>query len=315
MKSRFESCVHQPVYLKLLDDKRRLRGELWFDLWMLGFAYDGSRRVDYVTSVENIRTQAVSGEDPATWRISQSFDHSINASASSPNPEISKPATTARAGTIAEWTTNPTQVLTYTSPDTGTLDPANPQIVQGQVIMEMSVTSPTAAPWVESNMAYSNIRFDYAGRPAGKYKGTVFTEARVELAMSLSDPTVKQSARHILDAQQFPERTFPSWPGKTVPGGNDEPLHRLIDVDKQKANRKRSIEQCEDAWGDYTGTRLQCDEYPFASTKEGSMNGDNRYSVRLIDGSDNGAGGNLIQSLYEQNRILDNDPFYVKIVP
>ncbi|GAA0437961.1 hypothetical protein GCM10010357_69220 [Streptomyces luteireticuli] len=164
-------------------------------------------------------------------------------------------------------------------------------------------------------MAYSNIRFDYAGRPAGKYKGTVFTDARVELVMSLKDPKVDQSARHILDAQQFPERTFRSWPGKTVPGGNGRPLHRLINPDLQGKNRDNSIKQCKDVWGDYSGTRLECDEYPFASTREGSLKGDNRYSVRLIDGDDNREGGLRIQKVYEENRVLDNDPFYVKIVP
>ncbi|GAA0437969.1 hypothetical protein [Streptomyces luteireticuli] len=109
-----------------LDDKRQLRGELWFDLWMLCFAYDGSRRVDYVTSIENIRSKAISGENPATWRIGQTFSHIIYTSSSSPNPRITAPAAPGRTGTVADWTAEPTQVLTYTSPDTGKADPANP---------------------------------------------------------------------------------------------------------------------------------------------------------------------------------------------
>ncbi len=43
--------------------------------------------------------------------------------------------------------------------------------------------------------------------------------------------------------------------------------------------------------------------------------GDNRYSARLIDGKDNGDGGNMIKDIFTTNRILDNDPFYVTIVP
>ncbi|MFF9405804.1 NucA/NucB deoxyribonuclease domain-containing protein [Streptomyces anandii] len=109
-----------------------------------------------------------------------------------------------------------------------------------------------------------------------------------------------------------PERTFPSFAGKTVPG-EKEPLHRLIDKDKQKANRAKSIAQCKTVWGDYSGTGLECDEYPFASTKEGSNKGDNRYSVRLISGTDNRAGGNRLDEMYTLNRVLDGDPFYVKI--
>ncbi|MFE2026518.1 NucA/NucB deoxyribonuclease domain-containing protein [Streptomyces hygroscopicus] len=71
--------------------------------------------------------------------------------------------------------------------------------------------------------------------------------------------------------------------------------------------------ECNDVWGDYSGTDLQCDEYPFASTKEGSNKGDDRYSVRLIEGTDNESGGWRLNSMYTLNRILDGDPFYVKI--
>lgn len=66
-------------------------------------------------------------------------------------------------------------------------------------------------------------------------------------------------------------------------------------------------------WGDHSGSGLECDEYPFASTGEGSDKGDNRYSVRLIDGKDNRAGGGLLDAMYTINRVLDGDAFYVKI--
>ncbi|MEU9005375.1 NucA/NucB deoxyribonuclease domain-containing protein [Streptomyces sp. NPDC048551] len=132
--------------------------------------------------------------------------------------------------------------------------------------------------------------------------------------MSLKDPAVDQSARHILDAQQLPERTFPSWAGKTVPGST-EPLHRLIDKDKQEKNREKAIATCNDVWGDYKGTTLQCDEYPFASTKEGAAAPGNRFSARLIDGTDNETGGRKLNEMFTLNRILDGDAFYVKITP
>ncbi|MER6533371.1 NucA/NucB deoxyribonuclease domain-containing protein [Streptomyces sp900105755] len=54
---------------------------------------------------------------------------------------------------------------------------------------------------------------------------------------------------------------------------------------------------------------MECDEHPFASTKEGSAKGDNRYSVRLITGTDNNAGGNMILAMYSANRVLDGDLF------
>ncbi len=313
VKSRFETCVHQPVNLTLKRPNQEILGHLAFDLWVLGFAYDGSRRVDYVSSIENIVPVHISGDDPATWVLSQQFSDTVNLGDSGTDPVITPPTDTLRSAPLAEWVAVPQWTLTYTSPDTGGYDSTNSQIVAGRITLAMTLTSPTAVPWIEPDMAHSNIRFDYAGPVAGKHKGTVFTDARVELQFSLSDPDVDQSARHILDAQQFPERTFPSWPGKTVPGA-DEPLHRLINADQQQTNRNQAIKTCNDVWGDYSGTPLQCDEYPFASTKE--RGADNlRYSARLIDGPDNEEGGRRLNSMYTANRILDGDAFYVTIVP
>ncbi|MFD8489460.1 hypothetical protein [Streptomyces sp. NPDC059712] len=51
----------------------------------------------------------------------------------------------------------------------------------------------------------------------------------------------------------------------------------------------------------------------FASTKEGSNKGDDRYSVRLIEGTDNEEGRRRLNKMYTLNRMLDGDPFYVKI--
>ncbi|MFI9163249.1 NucA/NucB deoxyribonuclease domain-containing protein [Kitasatospora aureofaciens] len=182
--------------------------------------------------------------------------------------------------------------------------------------MSINVKSPTAPArgFQDTDAAHSDVRFDYAGPIAGKYKGTVFTAARVELVMSLSDPAVRESARHISDAQNNPERTFPSFTAKTIPGAK-EPLHRLVNREEQKKNREAAIKTCEDIWGDYSKSGLECDEYPFASTKEGANKGDRRYSARLIDGDDNGKGGNMIGEVYSVNRLLNGDAFYVKITP
>ncbi len=107
--------------------------------------------------------------------------------------------------------------------------------------------------------------------------------------MSRKDAAVKESALHIYDAQKRPERTFASFVGKSVPG-KKEPLHRPVDRKKHDENRDKST-----------------------STKEGSTKGDNRFSVRLIDGKDNRKGGDRVNELYTLDRIPDGDPFYVKI--
>ncbi|MFD7875048.1 NucA/NucB deoxyribonuclease domain-containing protein [Streptomyces sp. NPDC059766] len=112
---------------------------------------------------------------------------------------------------------------------------------------------------------------------------------------------------YIYDALKRPECTFPSWPGKTIPGAK-EPLHRVIDPDKVDANRKKSIQECKKVWGDYTGSGLECDEYLFTSAEEGSTKGDNRFSVRLIDGPDNRKGGEYVNAVQTLNRVINGDP-------
>ncbi|OSZ58822.1 hypothetical protein OQI_19545 [Streptomyces pharetrae CZA14] len=315
IKSRFESCQKRPFDLVLRDIRGTTTlGRLWFDQWVLGFAYDGNRRVDYVASIENIRVQPIPTEDATKWRLGQHFRDTINVSKSDPDPKVTVPQTVARDELLGVWDRTPHWTLTYTSPDKGALfDQGNQQRVFSTVTMDLSASSPNSAPFTEGGSVYtSSVRYDYAGKVAGKHKGAVFTKARVELVMSQKDPAVNESALHIYDALNRPERTFPSWPGKTVPGAK-EPLHRLINKEKQDANRKRSIKECEKVWGNYSGSGLECDEYPFASTKEGSTKGDNRFSVRLIDGDDNETGGRRLNDMYTLNRMLDGDAFYMKI--
>ncbi|MEU4878728.1 NucA/NucB deoxyribonuclease domain-containing protein [Streptomyces sp. NPDC021608] len=315
IKSRFESCQKRPFDLVLRDVRGTTAlGRLKFDQWVLGFAYDGSRRVDYLASIENIIVQPIPTEDATKWRLGQHFHHNVNASESDPDPQVTAPQTTDRDELLGVWDSQPHWNLTYTAPDKGPLfDQGNQQRVFSTVSMDLSASSPNAAPFTEGGGVYSSsVRYDYAGKIAGKYQGTVFTGARVELVMSQADPAVNESALHIYDALNRPERTFPSWAGKTVPG-TKEPLHRLVNATKIEENREKSIRECKKVWGDYAGSGLQCDEYPFASTKEGSTKSDNRFSVRLIDGPDNRRGGERLSAVYTLNRVLDGDAFYMKI--
>ncbi|GGS07383.1 hypothetical protein GCM10010220_69200 [Streptomyces parvulus] len=74
-----------------------------------------------------------------------------------------------------------------------------------------------ALPCTEVDDYRSGVPFDYAGTVAEKYKGTVFTEARVEPSMSQSDPAVDESALHIYDAQNRAGADVP------VPAEQDRP--------------------------------------------------------------------------------------------
>ncbi|MFD5971450.1 hypothetical protein ACFWGR_35435 [Streptomyces sp. NPDC060311] len=113
---------------------------------------------------------------------------------------------------------HPLWTLTYTSPDVGKRETGNQQRVNALVQMDLAVNSPKSKKSYSQAGAFtSSVRFDYAGRIAGKFKGAVFRQARVELQLSLSDTAITESTRHIRDAQQQAERTFPSWVGKASP--------------------------------------------------------------------------------------------------
>lgn len=326
-KTRFESCHSKPMRLKLWNDRHtKLLGELFFDLQLIGYADDGARRVAHTARAVNIVPRPAAGVNSAGWRIALKFSDTIDMSNSDPNPVMDAAGgKAARNDTIAGWKVSSDLLNVYTSPDTGAVVVGNPQKVQGTVDLTLEVTAPGAIPYIQAGEIRSSVRFDTQGAAAGKHRGTVFPSARSELKLSLRDPQVDESARHILDAQTLPERTFPSWAGKTVPGGNT-PLHRLIDRTLQDENRDLAIKNCKDVWGDYSGSGLDCDEYPFSSSKEGAFANckrvgtqltgcSNRYSSRLIESGDNQEAGRRIKALYEGDRILDGDPFYVVVVP
>ncbi|MGC4987577.1 hypothetical protein ACLQ18_44645 [Streptomyces sp. DT193] len=63
-------------------------------------------------------------------------------------------------------------------------------ICSGIVLQSGGIADPHGgdAPGQAGCNYHSSVRQDYAGRLAGKYKGTLFTAARVELVMSQKDP-------------------------------------------------------------------------------------------------------------------------------
>ncbi|MEU8975989.1 NucA/NucB deoxyribonuclease domain-containing protein [Streptomyces monashensis] len=62
------------------------------------------------------------------------------------------------------------------------------------------------------------------------------------------------------------------------------------------------------------GTVLSCDEYPFASTREGglAMNPPNR-AIAWVPLPEQKAQGGILRAFYQSNRILPGDPFYVNV--
>ncbi|MET8759467.1 NucA/NucB deoxyribonuclease domain-containing protein [Lentzea sp. NPDC004782] len=61
------------------------------------------------------------------------------------------------------------------------------------------------------------------------------------------------------------------------------------------------------------GKKINCDEYPFASTYQGGTSG-GPVSGRLIDAKVNREGGIQLNNWYGWDRILDGDQFWVQLL-
>ncbi|MFD9724620.1 hypothetical protein [Streptomyces sp. NPDC059072] len=163
-----------------------------------------------------------------------------------------------------------------------------------------------------------------AGSPANKGGAAFAMVATLEYSAQ-AGAAEQAVAQHIQKAFTNPKATKPPNALKNVPGDNlNEQLHRLfLDKDRHARNRAVAVRECRRYWGaDYTAGGKECDEFPFASTYEGSAIDEydvhvekNNYSVMPLDGTQNGAAGNLLSGFYNNNRIIDGleDGFIVKI--
>jgi hypothetical protein len=124
--------------------------------------------------------------------------------------------------TLDEWATSPDYDMFFSSP-TGT-GAAPDSTVSGFATYTFKIGTLPVRPGVVPTNFQTNMRFD-TGRRMSPADGAVLVDFTPTLVFSLSDPAVNQSALRIRDAQLNPSLTFPSWPGKTIPGraGGSEP--------------------------------------------------------------------------------------------
>ncbi|MBQ1051851.1 hypothetical protein KBX50_25735 [Micromonospora sp. C51] len=287
-------------------------GTVTSEITMLGFGSNGNREVRYVVFVDDIRKTNAPTLVLDTMFIRVSF-LGCNAAL------VACPTIPSRDAAVAAWRLQEDWSITFASPD---ISGGGPQIVPQTLHLNLYAHSPAQPEfsWSPSiDTSVSRTRYDSADY-VGASRGAVFTDYRLVFEVDVNDPTQDESALHILQAQEHPMLTFPSWVGKTVPG-KTTPLTRMHNKANNDANRNKSVAMCKSIWGEYDGLIQNCDEYPFASTYEGSYTGAptsadlQRYSVRVIDAADNQhVGRDLLENgFYKANRVLNGDQFFVKV--
>ncbi|KAF1025595.1 MAG: hypothetical protein GAK29_01834 [Acinetobacter bereziniae] len=132
---------------------------------------------------------------------------------------------------------------------------------------------------------------------------------------------VDESVLHNRDAQnsglpsKFISEVDSIFPDRSL----SKPLTRLRDWTTRNNNRKHSLAICKAQDSSYSEScdpevSCQCDEYPFATTYQGGDALENPgVSVRRIEASDNKSAGARLGVFYTQQRILDDDEFYINV--
>ncbi|MFD5880112.1 MULTISPECIES: ricin-type beta-trefoil lectin domain protein [Streptomyces] len=174
-----------------------------------------------------------------------------------------------------------------------------------------------------SNSIPIDLRFDSAAylAPYG-VKGAVFSRAIPNLTYDYNNKELSRVAEHVFWALNNPDGTDPwiSTP-KKIPGKiwSDTVLHRNYPSfnakSEQVAKDNRAAKDA--ACGNVAkgNPSYECDEFPFASTKEGAGLGDRNFSVRYLPQPDNSKAGGALSKWYGEDRILDGDAFQVLILP
>ena len=311
---RYAHCRRGDGMIIVLNQQNIPVGEIHFDIMILGFGNNGAREVNYLVYLDDWRKVGAPdlSLDAAVVSVWFSCDVSLLPCAD--------PSSGARTDTVLGWRAVDFFSTTLTSPE---VPGAGEQIVRKRFALTIGFATPgqpyLSGPPQESG--YSNVRYDSASY-VGRARGAVFTDYRLIFEVSLSIDNQDESALHIRHAVDFPELTFPSWLGKSVPGEDDEPLTRMYNPADNDANRRKSEALCRELYGTWDSSLVNCDEFPFASTYEGSKTGPernggyDRFSVRLIDAADNQYVGRqmLEVEFYRVNRVLDGDRFVVHVV-
>lgn len=275
-------------------------GRASFRLTTIGRGQAGDREVSFVTLMDKVRKY----RDTSRFTIRTTMDcHAYAGAICEADPD------NGRIDLLTGWQSVPSALFRFSSPLTGAS--GKDQLSWYDFTQKVALVGRNTI-----TMGGNGFRCDSAGYLSGN-RGCMFDNVvSVFDRVRAGDPDVDQSAKHIRDAQFRPHRTVPHKANKQVPGAPSSgmPLTRIFhDKKLVRENNRKARKVCFDVWGKYSERGLDCDEYPFKSTYQGAAGGDGNFSARAIAWKDNREAGTRIGAWYTTERILDSDPFYVRI--
>ncbi|MEV4375143.1 hypothetical protein AB0J71_49435 [Nonomuraea sp. NPDC049637] len=105
---------------------------------------------------------------------------------------------------------------------------------------------------------------------------------------------------------------------KSIPGGTPQnPLSRARYSSQIDANHRFAGKTCEFEFGkeELAADDVECDQFPFASTAQGAAYAkpEHNFSVQILGKEQNQGFGAVLQAWYNNNRILRQDKFYLRL--
>lgn len=206
--------------------------------------------------------------------------------------------------------------------------PKSPQVSVGvyQPMLSMDLFGGYQNVGASMNGRQGGMRFDsayyLAPQALSSQMGSIFDRAEPGFEYDISNDAVTGVAKHIKLALTNPGATVPTAAGKKIPGASSNPVHRLApgagaaQNTRYNANRTTTRAFCTSPQMPPRppGQAVQCDEFPFASTYEGSARWRydgaryrNWYSVQWVDTTQNLEAGRELGAWYLNQRILDKE--------
>jgi hypothetical protein len=273
-------------------------------LTMPSFASETMRTVNTVFFIDHITNLYPSTLTPSRVHLTIQVSCTVTCNVS-PNP-VSR--------TVAEMEVAPTEVLMQ-SPEEPTSGNTN-AVSKGGFVVTVTAKIDGALTVPNSTGFEEDVRCDSTNLIRGDFRTPACIFSRVQGTFSLNskDQGVVESAKHIREAQDSPNAQPPTPPAggtKIMPSV----LQRHWNDALKEAQRVESRKACQAAVPEKSAN-TDCDEFPFASTLQGSLAPplpNYNYSVRYIPFRDNRRSGCWLNKWYVKDRILEGDKFTVSI--
>ncbi|MCP2337943.1 NucA/NucB deoxyribonuclease domain-containing protein [Actinomadura rupiterrae] len=306
--NRYNFCaVDQVTFAVRVGTKEIAR--VWWRETTAGQGYKGARKVTLITGMDQFRFR---GRIDTTQPLRIGVGTSGYNGSDGKNPPAKASPYPWVTGTMNSWRQGKTATIT--------LSGAAGKGYSRDDVFRSSFAVNAANVSGNSIIFVDGVRFDsasYLGKNgAGVFDRSVPTMAKYRTTSARNGAV----ARHIQQAQTKPNTTYPpkAGGGKEIPGSpaSKSPLHRLMSTwnkaarDRYRKNRSTVTSACRPLTH-HAGE--ECDEFPFASSWEGAGAGNGNYSVKYVNGTQNGNAGTDLNNWYVSDRILHFDAFYVKI--